>query len=111
MGLYWSCNEFPNIHRLFKVRVDELMHIIYVLAKEINLSYADMNNMPFYEIIKIIEVYKENMEEQKKQHDRENGKMERQMSSLQSQYKPENMTRNMSSNFKPPTFNMPTPKF
>lgn len=89
------------------------MHIIYVLAKEINLSYADMNNMPFYEIIKILEVYKENMEEQKKQHDRENGKMERQMSQMQSQYRPENMSKNMpnAGNFKMPSFNMPTPKF
>ena len=53
------------------------MHILYVLSKEMNLSYSDMNQMSFFEILTILEVYKENMEEQKKQNDKENKKMER----------------------------------
>ena len=66
-GLYWESTDFDDVHRLFKVPYDELMHILYVLSKEMNLSYSDMNQMSFFEILTILEVYKENMDEQKKQ--------------------------------------------
>ena len=69
-----------------------------------------MNQMSFFEILTILEVYKENMEEQKKQNDKENKKMERQMSSIQNKYNYNDMQRQMNSNnnsYKPPSFTPP----
>ena len=43
------------------------MHIVYVLSKEMNLSFQDIKEMSFFEILDILDVYKENMEEQEKQ--------------------------------------------
>ena len=107
-GLYWESTDFDDVHRLFKVPYDELMHILYVLSKEMNLSYSDMNQMSFFEILTILEVYKENMDEQKKQQDKENKKMEKQMSSMQNKYNYNDMQKQMNSNnYKPPTYTPP----
>ena len=68
-----------------------------------------MNQMSFFEILTILEVYKENMEEQKKQNDKENKKMEKQMSSIQNKYNYNDMQRQMNSNnYKPPTYTPPS---
>lgn len=109
-GLYWQSTDFDDIHRLFKVPYDELMHILYILSKEMNFSYNDMNQMQFFEILNILDVYKENMEEQKKQNDKENKKMEKQMSSMQNKYNYNDIQKQMNqnmSNYKTPSFTTP----
>jgi len=68
------------------------MHILYILSKEMNISYEDMNNMPFFEILKLLEVYEENMKEQQKANEKENAKIENQMSSMQKNYNINNIT-------------------
>ena len=50
------------------------------------MSYADFNAMNFFEIINIIQVYDENMKEQQKHQEKENAKMEKQMSQMQNKF-------------------------
>lgn len=85
------------------------MQIIYILTKELNLSYNDFNTMNFFEIINIIQIYDEHMKEERKQQEKENKRIEKQMSSMQNQYKFNDMQRQMSNNnnFSMPNFNMP----
>lgn len=92
------------------------MHIIYVLSKEMNLSFQDVKDMAFFEILTILDVYKENMEQQEKQNNEESQRMEKQMTNMQSRYNMndfKNQMNNPSSitnNFTPPSmpnFNMP----
>lgn len=59
---------------------------MYVLSKELNMSYQDMNEMPFFEILKILELYKEQVEEQNKQNKEDNKRLDRQMNSMQRNY-------------------------
>lgn len=116
MDLYWDSADFPDIHRLFKIPYDKLMNIIYVFSKEMNISYKDLNDMPFFEILNIIEVYQENVKEQNKQHEMENKRMESQMSDIKNQYNYNDMMRQQQQmsnnlgqmpNFNMPNFNMP----
>ena len=51
-----------------------------------NISYDDMNKMPFFEILKLLEVYEEHMKEQQKANEKENARIENQMSSMQKNY-------------------------
>ena len=111
-GLYWECLDFPDIHRLFKVPYDELMQILYVLTKEINLSYNDFNNMNFFEILTILQTYEEHMKEQQKHDKKENERMERQMSDMQNKYNFNDIKQQMNnhsdfSKMSMPNFNMP----
>ena len=88
------------------------MQIIYILTKEMNLSYSDFNNMNFFEILNIIQIYDEHMKEERKQQEKENKKIEKQMSSMQNQYKYNDMQRQMQNNNFNNNFNMPNmPKF
>lgn len=105
-GLYWNVTYFADIHRIFKVPYDELTNIMYVMSKELNMSYADFNSMPFFEILLILETYKNNMEEQKKQQDEENDIMEQRMNNMQSQFNMNNM-QNQMPKFEQPSFNLP----
>ena len=83
-----------------------------------NISYEDMNNMAFFEILKLLEVYEENMKEQQKANEKENAKIENQMSSMQKNYNMNNITNQFNKqnsmsgmpNFKTPNFNMNIPK-
>ena len=94
------------------------MHILYILSKEMNISYDDMNNMPFFEILKLLEVYEEHMKEQQKANEKENARIENQMSSMQKNYNVNNITKQFNNqnnlsgmqNFKVPNFNMNIPK-
>lgn len=79
---------------------------MYVMSKELNMSYADFNSMPFFEILLILETYKNNMEEQKKQQDEENDIMEQRMNNMQSQFNMNNM-QNQMPKFEQPSFNLP----
>lgn len=65
--------------------------------------------MNFFEILNIIQIYDEHMKEERKQQDKENKRIEKQMSSMQNQYKYNDMQRQMSNNnnFSMPNFNMP----
>jgi hypothetical protein len=83
---------------LFKVPFEELMNITYVLTKEMNISYTDMNNMNFFEILMILDIYTKNMKEQQKQNEVENKRMEKQMSSMQSKYDYSKLQKQMSGN-------------
>ncbi len=83
-----------------------------------NISYDDMNNMPFFEILKLLEVYEEHMKEQQKANEKENARIENQMSSMQKNYNVNNITKQFNNqnslsgmqNFKVPNFNMNIPK-
>ena len=83
-----------------------------------NISYDDMNNMPFFEILKLLEVYEEHMKEQQKANEKENARIENQMSSMQKNYNVNNITKQINNqnslsgmqNFKVPNFNMNIPK-
>ena len=115
-GLYWDSVDFPDIHRLFKVPYDTLMHLYYSLSKEMNFSYNDINNMPFFEILDIIDVFKEEMKEQQEQNELQNKQMNSQMADMKRQYNYNDMMKqhnnsmqnynNMTNNFKP-NFNIP----
>ena len=91
---------------------------MYILSKEMNISYDDMNNMPFFEILKLLEVYEEHMKEQQKANEKENARIENQMSSMQKNYNVNNITKQINNqnslsgmqNFKVPNFNMNIPK-
>ena len=74
-----------------------------------NFSYNDINNMPFFEILNIIDVFKEEMKEQQEQNELQNKQMNRQMADMKRQYNYNDMMKqhnNMTNNFKP-NFNMP----
>ena len=58
-----------------------------------NISYGDMNNMPFFEILMLLEVYEEHMKEQQKANEKENTRIENQMSSMQKNYNVNNITK------------------
>lgn len=58
-----------------------------------NISYDDMNNMPFFEILMLLEVYEEHMKEQQKANEKENTRIENQMSSMQKNYNVNNITK------------------
>ena len=90
------------------------MQIIYLLTKELNLAYSDFNNMNFFEILTILQVYEEHMKEQRKHDEKEQKKMEKHMSDMQSKYNYNDLKKQTSSNYNPPTYNPPTfnmPKF
>ena len=115
-GLYWDCIKIPDLHRLFKVPFEELMNITYVLTKEMNISYTDINNMHFFEILMLLDIYTKNMKEQQKQNEMENKRMEKQMSSMQNKYDYSKLQKQMSgnnnnfgnmSNINMPKFDMP----
>lgn len=75
-----------------------------------NITYNDMNSMSFFEILTILDVYKENMEQQQKANEKENKRMEKQMQSMQKQYNYNDMQKQMQSTqnqFKAPSFNPP----
>ena len=63
-------------------------------------SYADFNSMPFFEIEMLIDIHKDRVEEQNKQSKADNSKMEKQMASMQKQFK-------NSSNYQAPKMEMP----
>ena len=83
-----------------------------------NISYDDMNKMPFFEILKLLEVYEEHMKEQQKANEKENARIENQMSSMQKNYNVNNISKQINNqnnlsgmqNFKVPNFNMNIPK-
>jgi glutamyl-tRNA reductase len=84
------------------------MSIIYCLTKELNLSYSDFNNMNFFEILNILEVYEENMKEQHKQQEKEESLMKKQMNQMQNNYKFNDLQKQYSNNnYQPPSM----PKF
>ena len=86
------------------------MQILYLLTKEINLTYADFNNMNFFEILTILQTYDEHMKEQRKNEEQENKRIEKQMGSMQNKYNYNDMQKQMNNsnnNFKMPNFNMP----
>ncbi len=58
-----------------------------------NISYDDMNKMPFFEILKLLEVYEEHMKEQQKANEKENARIENQMSSMQKNYNVNNISK------------------
>lgn len=68
-----------------------------------------MNNMSFFEILNILDLYTENMKEQQKQQEKENKRMEKQMSSMQNKYNYNDIQKQMNSNnnFKQPSYNVP----
>lgn len=70
-----------------------------------------MNDMAFFEILTILDVYKENMEEQQKQSKQENDMMSRQMNNMQSNYNMNNVQNQMNNiqipSFTPPSISMP----
>lgn len=70
-----------------------------------------MNDMAFFEILTILDVYKENMEEQQKQSKQENDIMTRQMNNMQSNYNMNNVQNQMNNiqmpSFTPPSISMP----
>ena len=108
-GLYWSATDIDGIHRMFKLPYDEIVNILYILSKELNISYADMNEMPFFEILKLLEVYQENMKEQEKRNKKENAKIDQQMGQMQRNFNFDNINKqfNQSSNFSNGNFNIP----
>lgn len=82
------------------------MNIVYVLSKELNITYKDMNDMPFFEILTILDVYKTNMEEQRKQQESENDSMEQRMTEMQNKYNMNDFAKNMPK-YETPSFNFP----
>lgn len=86
------------------------MNILYVLSKELNISYENMNNMPFFEILTVLDVYQENVKEENKRNEQENARMNKQMSSMQQQYNYNNIAKQQQqqyNNITMPNFNMP----
>jgi hypothetical protein len=67
--LYWSTAEMFlssdfHIAQLFKIPYKQLMEIVYALSKDVHISWSEFNEMPFFEILMIIDQHNEFVEKQ-----------------------------------------------
>ena len=57
-------SENFHIAQLFKIPYLQLMDIIYALSKDVHISYSDFNEMPFFEILMLVDAHNEFVEKQ-----------------------------------------------
>lgn len=92
-----------NLASAFKIYYDDLMMYVYHMVVEMHFTNEDFNNMPFFDISKLLKIHKERIEEENKRQEQDNKQMNKQYSQMQNNFKMNN------NNFKAPKFE--TPKF
>lgn len=90
--LHWSTaeafySEDFNLSRLFKLPYDVLMNMVYTLSKDVHLSYSDFNEMPFFEILMIVEAHSEFIEKQEKSGSDQNDMIAQQHAQMESTFR------------------------
>ena len=53
-----------NLAQLFKIPYTQIIQIFYSLSRDVHISYTDFNNMPWYEILMVIDSHNEYVEKQ-----------------------------------------------
>ena len=89
--LYWSTAELflsENFHiaQLFKVPYQQLMEMIYALSKDVHISYSDFNEMPFFEILMIIDAHNDFVERQNESNSDSDDMIAQQQAQMQQMY-------------------------
>ena len=64
------------------------MEMVYALSKDMHISYTEFNEMPFFEILMIIDAHNEFIEKQEKESNSETGEdiISRQQAQMQQMY-------------------------
>lgn len=106
-----SADVWQSINNTFKVPYEVWTQIVYAFGRELRQPYSEVLKMPFYEILLLLDYWKDDMEEKAKRDEKEHKKYEAQMSSMQSSMPSEaSMSRMMAEN--KASFQMPQiPKF
>lgn len=71
------------------------MKILYIFGKELHQPYSETLQMPFFEILMLLDIFKDDIEKQNEQNKKQNDDMEAKMAQARSQYSPQNMQNNM----------------
>lgn len=82
--------------------------MIYTFSSKMNIPPHDFLNMFFYEILILLDIYKEAQEEENKQIESQNKSTEKEMSGMKNNFNPNNfkMPEFKMPEFKAPNFNM-----
>lgn len=82
--LFYS--EQFNLGQLFKIPYKHLTDLIYALSKDVHISYDDFNNMPWYEILMIVEAHNDFIDKQNNGQDEQGDMIAQQQAQMQSMY-------------------------
>lgn len=89
-GFYEVLNPLPY----FKIGYYDIIDILYILIKECHFSEAGLLDiLAFYEVLSIVDKFKEEIEARNKQQEEDNKKMESQMADMR-----RTMNTNMNNN-------------
>lgn len=69
---------------LFKIPYKQLTDLMYVLSRDIHVSWTDFNRMPWFEIIMIVEAHNEFVEKQNGEQTDQNDMIAQQQASMES---------------------------
>ena len=80
---------------------------MYNLSKDVHISYTDFNEMPFFEILMIIDAHNEFIEKQDQSNGNQNDMIAQQQAQMENTFK--NQQQSMSKFQQPqiPSFNLP----
>ena len=83
------------------------MEMIYALSKDMHISYTEFNEMPFFEILMIIDAHNDFVEKQEKESNSDSGEdiISRQQAQMQQMY---NQQQAAMPKFDAPKFDMPS---
>ena len=79
-------NDNFNLSHLFKIPYLQLMDIIYAFSKDIHVSYTEFNNMPWYEILMLIDKHNDFIDKQSSESDSQNDMIAQQQAQMNSMY-------------------------
>lgn len=109
MDLYWTTAQLfmsPEFHlaQLFKIPYKQIMEIVYAMSKDIHVSWQDFNEMPFFEILMLIDEHNEFVEKQESDSSDQTDIISQQQAQMQQMY---NQQQQMMPKYEAPKFDMP----
>lgn len=63
------------------------MDVMYALSKDVHVSHKDFNEMPWYEILMMLDKHREFIEAQQDQNSTQNDMMQQQQSQMENMYR------------------------
>ena len=79
-------NDNFNLSHLFKIPYLQLMDIIYAFSKDIHVSYSEFNDMPWYEVLMLIDKHNDFIDKQNSDTDGQNDMIAQQQAQMNSMY-------------------------
>lgn len=112
-GLLWSCAEVMrsaefNLKHLFMLPYKTITDMVYSLSRDVHLGWEEFNEMPFYEILMILDAHTEFVEKQNSDGDSQNDMIAEQQARMESMYRQQQNQMPKFQQPQMPNFQMPS---